>query len=521
MYEENPSFLRELNGKFHGFLADKTRGTSILFNDRYGMHRLYYHQSRDVFYFAAEAKAILAVCPHLRTVDPQGLGEFVACDCVLENRTIFKAIHVLPQASAWTFRNGSIARKNTYFQPKEWEDQAGLGSERYYEKLRHVISQNFSRYFNGNQRIGVALTGGLDTRVIMAWSNALGSAQPCYTFGGMLRDSRDVRVARRIATACEQAHEVIRVGSPFLEKFPQYAERSVFLTDGCLDAYRGTDLYLSERARSIAPVKVVGTYGSELLHGSVMFKPVTPSAGLFRPEFLSYVDQAKDTYWQVRSAHPVTFAAFRQFPWYHCGILSVEQTQLTVRSPYLDNDIVQTAYLAPRSTTHNDVRLRLVQDRNPALAQIRSDRGIGGSSRGPFSTASRSLHEFSFKAEYAYDSGMPQWLAGLDHLFAPFHFERLFLGRHKFAHFRLWYRDALAGYVRDILLDPRSLKRPYLDARRVEAIVCRHFKGDRNYTNEIHKLLTLEIIHRLFFDPQRNRNHSGKHVLDGSLLRPR
>ena len=38
------------------------------------------HQSKEeAFYFAAEAKAILAVLPELWSVDPQGLGEFVAC----------------------------------------------------------------------------------------------------------------------------------------------------------------------------------------------------------------------------------------------------------------------------------------------------------------------------------------------------------------------------------------------------------------------------------------------------------
>jgi len=36
----------------------------VLFNDRYGMQRLYYNESREAFYFAAEAKAVLAVCPN-------------------------------------------------------------------------------------------------------------------------------------------------------------------------------------------------------------------------------------------------------------------------------------------------------------------------------------------------------------------------------------------------------------------------------------------------------------------------
>jgi asparagine synthase (glutamine-hydrolysing) len=34
----------------------------------------------------------------------------------------------------------------------------------------------------------------------------------------------------------------------------------------------------------------------------------------------------------------------------------------------------------------------------------------------------------------------------------------------------------------------------------VEMIVAGHLKGNRNYTTEIHKLLTLELLHRLFVD---------------------
>src|ERR1700722_15669337 len=62
MYEEGMPFPATLNGRFHGILVDRNRGTTTLFNDRYGIHRIYYHESHDGFYFAAEAKAILAVC---------------------------------------------------------------------------------------------------------------------------------------------------------------------------------------------------------------------------------------------------------------------------------------------------------------------------------------------------------------------------------------------------------------------------------------------------------------------------
>lgn len=501
LYEDDPSFPASLNGQFHGLVVDRGREKAMLFNDRFGMHRIYYHQAKDAFYFATEAKAILAVCPELRTADPRGLGELISCGCVLENRTLFQGIQLLPAASAWVFGNGTREQTNTYFQPREWEDQAPLGADEYYGELRDTLSRNLPRFFNGTQPIGVALTGGLDTRVLMAWRNAPPQSLPCYTWGGTYRDSQDVLAARKVAKACRQAHEVVTVGQDFLSQFSRYAERSLYLTDVCVDVSRSPDLFVSEKAREIAPVKVVGTYGSEVLRHTRMFKPVDPTPGLFRPELLSYVGQARSTYQKLLAEHPVTFVAFRQSPWQHYGILALEQTQLTVRSPFLDNEFVKTAYRAPRwADSPEEVRLRLIRDGNPALARIPSDRGIG--SRGLFGLATRGLREFTFKSEYAYDYGMPQWMARVDHMFAGLRLERIFLGRHKFAHFRVWYRDALAEYVRQMLLDSRTLSRPYLDRKGVEATVQAHLRGDRNYTNEIHKLLTVELLHRLFLDPQ-------------------
>jgi len=499
LYEDDPDFAAKLNGMFHGLLADRERGKATLFNDRYGMHRIYYHEGKDAFYFAAEAKAILAVCPELRTPDPRGLGEFVACSCVLENRTIFQGIHTLPGGSAWSFRNGAIEKKSAYFEPREWENQELLEPEPYYRELRDVFSRNLPRYFNGHQPVGMTLTGGLDTRVIMAWRKPAPKSVPCYTFGGMYRDCQDVRLARRVAKLRQQTHEVLTVGNEFISRFRHYAERSIYLTEGGVDVYRASDLYVSERARNLAPVKVVGTYGSEIVRHAVMFKPMPPAPELYRPDFLSSVQQASATYSALRRQHPVTFAAFRQSPWYHSRVLSLEQSQLSVRSPFLDNDFVRTVFRAPKDL-RDDVRLRLIRDGDSALAAIRTDRGIGGNSGRLLSAASHGAMEFTFKAEYAYDYGMPQWVASVDHLLSPLRLERLFLGRHKFLHFRVWYRDSLSDYVRQMLLDPRTLARPYVERKGVEAIVRGHLGGGQNHTTAIHKLLTLELLHRLFFD---------------------
>src|SRR3954452_9942009 len=72
---DDSAWPASLNGRFHGLRIDGGRGTATLFNDRYGMHRIYYHAAPDTFYFAAEAKAILACRPDLRQLDQRGLGE--------------------------------------------------------------------------------------------------------------------------------------------------------------------------------------------------------------------------------------------------------------------------------------------------------------------------------------------------------------------------------------------------------------------------------------------------------------
>jgi len=497
--EEDPSFPAGLNGRFHGLLTDRTRGTATLFNDRYGMHRVYYHASPDAVYFAAEAKAILAVRPELRRLDPQALGEFVACGCVLENRTLFEGIHVLPGASSWTFRRGTVEAKRSYFEPREWEEQPLLDEGPYYRQLRETFARNLPRYFDGPEPVGVSLTGGLDTRMIMAWRRPPPGSQPCYTFGGTFRDCRDVVVARRVARACRQPHEVISVGHQFLSRFPYYAERAVYLTDGCVDVSRSPDLYINEKAREIAPVRMTGNYGGEVLRRVRAFKAVEPLPRLFGPDLMRDVRRAGETYDSLHRGHPLSFAVFKQAPWHHYGLLALEETQVALRSPYLDNDLVRTVFRAPASVlTNNDVCLRLIAEGDPVLRQIRTDRGIGAT--GVSAAASRALLEFLFKAEYAYDYGMPQWVARIDHVLSGLHLERLFLGRHKFHHFRIWYRDVLPRYVRDMLLDPRTLSRPYIERKGLEAVVDGHLKGGRNYTTEIHTVLTLELLHRLLLE---------------------
>lgn len=498
MYEEEgPAFLANLNGWFSGVLVDLRAGSISLFNDRYGLGRIYYHETPDAFYFSSEAKSLLKVLPALRRVDLRGLGEAISCGCALQNRTVFSGVSLLPGASAWRFSHDKPVRKEQYFDRAQWEAQSPISSAEYYDKLSDTWRQILPRYFTGPRKIGMSLTGGLDGRMIMAYAPSTPGSLPCYTFGGSYRECTDVRIARKVSRACGQPHSVIRVDGEFIGNFPTLAERAVYISDGAMDVTGSVELYVNRIAREIAPVRMTGNYGSEILRGNIAFKPHSLDEELLTPSFAQLVKEAATTYTEETRCHPVSFIAFKQVPWHHHSRLALEKSLLTVRAPYLDNNLAALMYRAERAAVlSKQPCFRVIAEGTAGLNRIGTDRGLAWPPV-PVVTRMRNLYEeFTFRSEYAYDYGMPQDLARLDHLLAPLHLERLFLGRHKFFHFRVWYRDKLSDYIKDVILDSRTRNRPYLNGKRLEQIVQGHLRGNRNYTTEIHKVLTCEFIQR-------------------------
>src|SRR5262245_66129483 len=122
--------------------------------------------------------------------------------------------------------------------------------------------------------------------------------------------------------------------------------------------------------------------------------------------------------------------------------MAVEHSQLTIRSPFLDNDLVAVAYQSPQELSVNKaLAQRYIAEHRPGLAAIPTDRGVIGGNGAPASRFAMFRQEFVPRLEYMFDYGMPQWLAKFDRVLAPLRVERLFLGRQKFYHFRTCYRN--------------------------------------------------------------------------------
>ncbi len=497
-YEEmGLKFFERINGWFSGLLVDLREQKAFLFNDRYGIGRICFHEHEGGLYFSSEAKSLLKIFPHLRALDLKSLGEFFSCGSVLQNRTLFSGVSLMPGGSVWTASKRQPVRKDVYFEPRLWEEQPALRESDYYDRLKETWKRILPRYFRENEQAGLSLTGGVDSRMILAWAPCPPGQFPCYTFGGRYRECSDVKLARRLAELSQQACQTIQVGAEFLSEFPALAEKTAYISDGNLDASGSIDLFVQRRARQIAPIRVTGTNGGEMLRRLVAFRPTRLHEHLFDAEMRKYVWAAPWTYAQERNCHTLSFTAFKQAPWYMNSKFVVERSQITLRMPYFDNDLTMLSYQAPPEIAQeNGPALRLIADGNPALERIGTDRALRLKVVPGIGRARHFIQEFTFKAEYAFDYGMPQWLARLDHFLTPFRLEKLFLGRHKFHHFRVFYRDELSRYLQEILLDSRTVGRPFLRKQVLEEMVRGHISGYRNYTLEIHKLLTIELIQR-------------------------
>jgi asparagine synthase (glutamine-hydrolysing) len=489
--------FRRLNGLFCGLIIDLREQKSVLFNDRYGLNRMYYHTSANGFSFSSEAKSLLAILPQARRIDEQGLAEFLSLGCVLQDRTIFTGISLLPAGSQWTFyRSGRVERRR-YFNPESWEQQESLDAHTYVQRLTEVFARVAPRYIWTAERAALSLTGGLDSRMILAWANPPPHSLPCYTFGGPYRDCADVRIARKLAEICRQPHTTISIEHDFFADFPSLAERAVYLSDGTMDVSGAVELYVNQQARAIAPVRITGNYGSEILRSNVAFGPRPFDRSMFTNEFAERLEGATETYRSEATGKRLSFIAFKQVPWHHYARLSLERSELRPRSPFLDNELVQLAYQAPRELADSPAPiLALVAAGKPSLGKIATDRALRSNSLPLLGRLSKAWQEFTAKAEYAYDYGMPQWFVAIDSALKPLRLERLFLGRHKFYHYRVWYRDRLREYLMQMSEAESDISRMIFRPGYAKMIVAAHVGGLRNYTDYIHKLLTFALLER-------------------------
>jgi asparagine synthase (glutamine-hydrolysing) len=197
----------------------------------------------------------------------------------------------------------------------------------------------------------------------------------------------------------------------------------------------------------------------------------------------------------------VTFSAFREIPWNLFGTMAAARSQITFRTPFLDNEIVGLAYRAPAALRLSPLpALRLIHANDRFLSGIATDRGELYGSRGLGCVARRIYGEVSFKLDYLHADGMPHALSKFDPLFRLANSVVPFLGLHKFLRYRSWFRNELSSTVSSVLSSSGTKRLPFFDRAFLPRIASDHINGRKNYVREIAAVLTLEAVDRLLLN---------------------
>lgn len=508
MYEEEgENLFKNLNGWFNGILLDLRTAKIILFNDRCGIRRIYYYDNSDFFAFSTEAKSLLKAFPELRELSFKSVGEVITRDCVLENRTYFPKINLLPPCSVWTFHKGNVQKK-VYFDMAELENQSILPKEQFFEKLEETFIRILPRYFSTGT-VGLGVTGGLDTRLIIACLNPEPGKLPCYTWGGTYRDIFDVRLAPKVAAVCGQKHTVFRLDDKQLFKeYPYQVEKATYISDG-LESIDKTDaLHFNRLARDIAPVRMTGKYGSQVIKGLFGFAARPPYMHLIHDDFKQHIDMANKTTAELQKAHQLTFLLQGAIPWWWNAFVTLESSQVEIRSPFLDNDFIKVLYQAPPLPSNFGVQfeLGLIAKMKPELMSIPTTGTYGGNGPWPMPALVKNsikllgiLDKIYIRERIPYN--MTHVVARMDKLLiSPLHLDRIMMGFGDFRRYRRWFRDELSGYLQEIILDEKTLNRPYWNKTNLKKMLNEHIQGKGTYLREIRKVLQLELTHRVLLE---------------------
>jgi asparagine synthase (glutamine-hydrolysing) len=497
LYEERGDrFFEEMNGTFSGLLIDRRLRKAILFNDRYGVERVYYHEGRDGVFFASEAKALLRVVPALRALDEKGVAQLFQWGCTLGARTLFRDVSLLPGGSVWTFEDRAPS-KSRYFTPSNWESQPPLSPDAFEASFEGTFRRVLPRYFESGTAIGLSLTGGLDTRMIMACLPDVPGRLVCYTFAGEDGETHDARIAARVASACGLPHHMVRLGPAFFSDFGSLADRTVYITDGTLGVCGSHEIYLNRQARDLAPVRLTGNVGSEILRGVTTFKPLGLAVDLLAPEYRRHLLEA-GVNGLSGSVHPVARAAFEEVPWQLSGLAQAGRSQVSTRTPYLDNELVGLAFRVPDRLRRSRLpTLHLLSRSHPQLRAIPTDRGESLSRSRPGARVQSLVGRLTFKLDYWYQEEAPRWLPFLDASLSRLPARLWPFGFHRYLSYRRWFRRQLADYVRDRLGDALRRRNVLWHEPFLRGLATEPTRDSTSHLREINLVLTVEAIDRL------------------------
>jgi len=174
--------LNRLNGMFGLGIWDARQRRLVLARDPFGIKQVYYRIDGDRLYFGSEMRAVRAAMPEPAEIDPTSLNLFLRYRYTPSPYTILKGVRKLAPGTKLTIQNGSCHLDRWYrFKPVPFAPAKSPEDAR--EELLAIYKRAVRRQLISDVPVGLLLSGGIDSGLLLALMNLNGSSWPTYTVG--------------------------------------------------------------------------------------------------------------------------------------------------------------------------------------------------------------------------------------------------------------------------------------------------------------------------------------------------
>jgi len=481
-----PGFVQRLNGMFAIAIYDIAASKLYLYRDRLGVKPLYVAGSAKSgrIWFASEIKAILANGQDYQP-DMQALAQYFALNYIPQPRTVFDGITHLPPGHMATLSPAGM-QIEAYWQLEAVRPDPEMSEADAQAGLLQLLDDATRIRMRSDAPFGAFLSGGLDSSSVVGFMS-LYQTQPVRTFSIGFDDPRfdesqyAIAAARRFGTLHER-----QISNPnTTDLWPRFIYH-------CDQPHGDVSFIPTDQVSAIAArqVKMVltGDGGDELFAGYEKYLAIFPQ-GESR-------DMAAG--WENRFVRD-------------SGLLQGEEPQTLLvgplRAAFFDTDpyapLAQEILHSDHQDPINRVLLAETKTLLPGNNLVKPDRMPMANSleaRSPF--LDYRMAEFAFRMPGAYKlkHGQTKWIykKAVEPMLGKaltWRAKQMFtvpIGE--------WFRQALAGFCRDILLSGSLESRGIVDISVVSGMITQHIAGTANFTRQLRALVSLELWYRLFVD---------------------
>ena len=257
--------LNHLNGMFGLAIWDARKDRLVLARDPFGIKLIYYKIDNGRLHFGSEIRAVMAATNERADVDPNSLNLFLRYRYTPSPHTMFKGVRKLAPGTMLTCEKGTSSVRQWYkYRPVPFSPMKSAREA--HEELLELYKRSMKRHLLSDVPVGLLLSGGVDSGLLLALMNLYGKSWQTYTVGyGSTFADDELADARETATLFSSRHtEVTLDRRTFEEALPKIVSclEEPIASSSIVPMY-----FVCKRAREDVKVALIGQGPDELFGG--------------------------------------------------------------------------------------------------------------------------------------------------------------------------------------------------------------------------------------------------------------